>query len=348
MRVFKRITKAASFLAVCLVCLTFVSATSGEPMDIVVLFDMSRGGGAGESGEFDTGKSYNSLAHFEETRDYISGAFLKEFVRKGDTFHLISFGDTPRIELSRRIEGEGDYRTIIGRLLLLYPLAQSSSLENAAAYTQAFIAELPPARQKKVVLFTAQSGITAAELGARFRFEPANENTTLYLAAIPASLGTLVSGRTMLKAPPKITPPVIAARPPVSPPVPISENVERTEPAPPVIEAVPESPPDITAAPASPDSRLIWDSRDEPVPFDKFKVLMIILPLAGMILLFALGLGCVVTWKKRDHANTYTFDDYLYRINGYDAPETPEDDAHYVIPVQGLLQKASEAREQLA
>ena len=338
MRVFKSIVKAASFLAVCLVCMTFVSAASGEPMDIVVLFDMSRGGSGEPAESGGPVESYSSLAHFEETRGYITGAFLKEFLRKGDTFHLISFGDTPRIELSRRIEGEGDYRTIIGRLLLLYPLARSSSLENAAAYAQAFVAELPPARQKKVVFFTAQGGVTATELGARFN----SKNTTFYLASIPASFGTLVSGRAMMKAPPKITPPVIAARPPVAPPVaapPVSDDVE-----PPVIELLP----DITAIPTPPESRLLWDSRDEPVLFDRFKALMIILPLAGMILLLVLGLGCVVTWEKRDPADTYTIEDYLYQMNGNPAPKNAEGGIRYVIPGCGLLQKASEVKEQLA
>ena len=335
MRVFKGIIKAVSFLAVCLMCMTFVSATSGEPIDIVVLFDMSRSG---------SGETYSALAHFEETREYISGAFLKEFLRKGDTFHLISFGGAPRLELSRRIESEGDYRTIIGRLLLLYPLAQSSSLENAAAYAQAFIAELPSARQKKVVFFTAQGGVTATELGARFN----SENTDVYLAAIPTSFGTLASGRAMMKAPPKL--PVITARPPVPPELtpPISENVGRTEPAPPVIELLFGSPPDIAAVSAPPESGPIWDSRDEPVLFDKIKTLMIILPLAGMILLFALGLGCALTWKKRERADTYTLDDYLYQMNGYDALENAEGGVRYTIPSGGLLQKAGKVRKQLA
>jgi hypothetical protein len=344
-------------------------------MDIVVLFDMGR------SGLGDLGETYRSFAHFEETRDYITGAFLKEFLRKGDTFHLISFGDTPRIELSRRIEGEGDYRTIIGRLLLLYPLAQSSSLENAAAYAQAFVAELPPARQKKVVFFTAQGGVTATELGMRFN----SENTNTYLAAIPASFGTLVSGRGMMKVPPKITPPVITAGPPlIAPPVitvyppvlpslpafntneftepmpplvlipPVSGSIERTAPAPlsnvepPVIKMLHGNPPDITAAPANPEFRLIWDGRDEPVLFDKIEVLVTILPLAGMILLFALALGCAVTWKRKSRADTYTIEDYLCQMNENNAPENSEEAVRYDLPTRGLLQKADEAREQLA
>jgi hypothetical protein len=317
-------------------------------MDIVVLFDMSRSGpgasfdagaDAGKSFDLgapiDSGKSFDLLAHFEQTRDYISGAFLKEFLRKGDTFHLISFGETPRIELSRRIEGEGDYRTIIGRLLLLYPLAQTSSLENAAAYAERFIAELPPARQKKVVFFTAQGA--GAELGTYFN----SENTDVYMAAIPASFGTLASGRAMMKAPPVLTPPV-------------SDGVEQTEPAslstiePPVLNVLPLNPPDITAAPVSPEFRLIWDGDDEPVLFDKIKAMTIILPMAGIILLSALVLGCAVTWKKRDRTERYTIEDFLYQISVNAALEDAEDDTRYAIPARGLLQKADEMKEQLA
>jgi hypothetical protein len=308
-------------------------------MDIVVLFDMSRSG---------PDEPFDALVHFEETRDYITGAFLKEFLRKGDTFHLISFGETPRIELSRRIEGEGDYRTIIRRILLLYPVAQNGSLENVAAYAETFVNELPPVRQKKVVFFTARSGVTAMELGVRFN----NENTDVYLATIPASFGTLTSGRSMMNAPPE-PPVVVTAYPPVSPPVlipPDSGSVELIDLEPQTVESpVIERLPDIMVTPVFPEFHPVW--YDEPVLVNRTKVMAIILPIAGMILLFALILGYAVTWEKKDRADAYTaytIEDYLYQMNKNAETEDTEDVTPYTIPVRGLLRKADEIKAQSA
>jgi hypothetical protein len=293
----------------------FVSASSGEPMDIVVLFDMSRS---------------ELLARFEETRDYISGAFLREFVRKGDTFHLISFGDTPRLELSRRIESEGDYRTIIGRLLLLYPLAQSSSLENAAGYAGAFVNELPPEREKKVVVFTAKDGFSATELGANF-----NGHTQVYLASLSAPFGTLSSGRTM-------TPPVAAVPAPVKiapPPVP-----KAVAPETPVVPPPPMVLPEVSILPFEPfqTAPLLPDGKYEPVLFDKLKAAMIILPVSLTFLLCLLIFACAFTRKKTAYADSYTITkDYLYQLNKQASSEDINVATKQHRFTGGLLQAAS-------
>ncbi|MDR1178855.1 MAG: hypothetical protein LBK64_08500, partial [Spirochaetaceae bacterium] len=77
-----------------------------EPIDLVVILDTSSS----------MSSSYNEVA------DYLTGPFLREQLRLGDTFHLIAFSRAPALELSRRIEGRGDIQTIIGRLLILYPV----------------------------------------------------------------------------------------------------------------------------------------------------------------------------------------------------------------------------------
>jgi hypothetical protein len=307
MRRFKSITKTVSFLAICFICVFFVSAESGEPMDIVVLFDMSRA----------------SIEHFEETREYITGAFLKEFVRKGDTFHLISFGEMPRIEISRRIEGEGDYRTIIGRLLLLYPIVQSASVEKAVGYAQAFAGELPPGRQKKVVLFTAESGLSAAELGAPFT--PAAQ---FYLASIPASFGTLNSGRPMLKTPP--APPVPAAIAPVLP-------------SPPAVPAAPL----VTSVPAEPPVLPVSDGRAEPRPYNAQKAAAIVLLFAALLLAGVLVAGGLLCRKTRRYGKPAGIDEFLRRFYADAAAKTGEHIAGDMVG-RGLLRKASAIKEQTA
>jgi hypothetical protein len=267
-----------------------VSASSGEPMYIVVLFDMNRS---------------ESFARFEETRDYISGGFLREFVRKGDTFSLVSFADTPKLEISRRIESEGDYRTIIGRLLLLYPLARSSSLENAAGYAEAFISELPAEREKKVVVFTAKNELSATELGARF-----NEHTQVYLASLSAPFGALRSGRSTM-TPPVAAAPVPAKIPP--PPVP-----EAATPDTPVVPPLETAFPEVSILPLEPFQTplLLPDGKYEPVPFDKLKAALIILPVSLAFLLCILVFAWAFTRKKATPAAPYTMaHDYLYLLN---------------------------------
>ncbi|MFP3089277.1 hypothetical protein LQZ21_03000 [Treponema sp. TIM-1] len=91
---------------------------------------------------------------YQKTMDYVTGSFLKEFLRIGDTFHLISFSDTPRLEITRRIQGWGDVETIIGRLFLLYPLDPYSDIAGALAYGEKYVASIPGTRKKKVVLIS--------------------------------------------------------------------------------------------------------------------------------------------------------------------------------------------------
>jgi hypothetical protein len=113
------------------------SANSSSPVDLVVLLDTS----ASMSGSY------------RETSDYLIGPFLREFLRVGDTFHLISFSGTPKLEISRRIEGVGDVETIIARLLLMYPLDPESNLSGALSFAESFASSLP-SRSKKIVLIS--------------------------------------------------------------------------------------------------------------------------------------------------------------------------------------------------
>ncbi|MDR1099130.1 MAG: VWA domain-containing protein, partial [Treponema sp.] len=115
------------------------STVSGQegPIDLILLLDTSS----------------SMSASYQEINDYMTGPFLREFLRTGDTFHLISFSDTPRTDVSRRIEGRGDVETIIGRMLLQYPLNPWSDIAAALSYTEQYVSTLP-SRPKKIVLLT--------------------------------------------------------------------------------------------------------------------------------------------------------------------------------------------------
>jgi len=117
-------------------------------IDLVLVLDTSQG----------MSSSYDNVSN------YLTGGFLTEFLRIGDTFHLISFSENQRLDIARRISGIGDVETIIGRMLLQYPVESGNSVENALTFTENYIKTLP-ARPKKIVLISASgsgSGLVSA------------------------------------------------------------------------------------------------------------------------------------------------------------------------------------------
>jgi hypothetical protein len=126
--------------ALFMVSLYLISAAPAQesPIDLILILDTS-----------------SSMAgSYQGVVSYITGPFLREFLRTGDTFHLISFSDSPRTEISRRIEETGDVETIIGRMLLMYPLDIYSDIPGALEYGEQYVRSLPPGRNKKVVLIS--------------------------------------------------------------------------------------------------------------------------------------------------------------------------------------------------
>ena len=115
-----------------------------SPIDLVLLLDTSSG--------------MNSS--YENVNNYLTDTFLTEFLRVGDTFHLIPFSARPRLDVARRINGIGDVETIIGRTLLQYPVESGSNVSEAISFAERYITNLP-SRPKKIVLITTGSTNTA-------------------------------------------------------------------------------------------------------------------------------------------------------------------------------------------
>jgi hypothetical protein len=129
-------------LAVLLViCMGFCAfAQNTDPIDLVLLLNTSSG----------------MSSSYENVSDYITGAFLSEFLRIGDTFHLIPYSGSARLDVARRISQVGDVETIIGRMLLQYPIESGDNPGAAITYAEQYIASLP-ARPKKIVLVSTGS-----------------------------------------------------------------------------------------------------------------------------------------------------------------------------------------------
>ena len=120
--------------------LTAQSALSDEQAasDVIVLLDVSQ----------------SVLPYFHDITDYVVSSVVKDFLRMGDTFHLLSFGEVAQVEIAQRITGEDDVRSILARLYLLYPLARNTDLISAMGYLYQYLADLPESRSKVVVLIT--------------------------------------------------------------------------------------------------------------------------------------------------------------------------------------------------
>ena len=127
-------------IVVCALLLSVLSVFSAErePMDVVVALDTSAG-------------LYSSYGQISE---YLVGPLLVEYLKPGDTFHLVAFSEKARSEISRRVAGREDIETIISRLLITYPLDPYTDLVAAIEELYAYLRTLPPSRPKTVLLLS--------------------------------------------------------------------------------------------------------------------------------------------------------------------------------------------------
>ena len=139
-----------SVLALILIlCAFFMVHGQNTPMDVILVLDTSSG----------MGSSYENVS------SYITGPFLSEYLRVRDTFHLIVFSGSPRLDIARRVIGVGDVETIIGRMLIQYPIENGSNIGSAISFTEQYAASLP-SRPKKIVVVSTGGGDTNNLVGA--------------------------------------------------------------------------------------------------------------------------------------------------------------------------------------
>ncbi|GBU27532.1 ribonucleoside diphosphate reductase [Treponema sp. R8-4-B8] len=137
-------------------------------IDLVLLLDTSSG----------------MSSSYDNVNDYITGQFLNDFLRVGDTFHLVTFSANPKLDSARIILGIGDIETIIGRMLIQYPVENGSNVTNALAFAERYVTSLPP-RAKKIVLITTGGPDTVTLVNAS-KQRLNSRNTTLdYIQVTP-------------------------------------------------------------------------------------------------------------------------------------------------------------------
>jgi hypothetical protein len=109
-----------------------------DAADVVVLLDVSQ----------------SALPYFQDVTDFVVGSVVRDYLRRGDTFHLLSFGETAQSEIAQRMMSEADVKSVLGRLYLLYPLARYSDFVGALSYLYQYVADLPESRRKVVIVIT--------------------------------------------------------------------------------------------------------------------------------------------------------------------------------------------------
>jgi len=160
---------------------------NASPIDLVLLLDTSTG----------MSSSYDNVS------DYITGSFLNEYLRVGDTFHLITFSGNQKLDAARRILGVGDVETIIGRMLTQYPVETGSNVTAALTFAERYVTFLPSRAKKIVLITTGATDTTNLVTASKQRLN--SRNTTLdYIQVTPGKPLTNLpkSGRPVVKPTP--------------------------------------------------------------------------------------------------------------------------------------------------
>jgi hypothetical protein len=124
-------------------------SSENNATDVVVLLDVSQ----------------SVLPYFTDVTDYVVSSVVKDYLRFGDTFHLLSFGDTTQVEIAEKVTDAASVKSFLGRLYLLYPLARHSDFAGALSYLYQYLSDLPESRPKVVVVIT--DGVNNPPEGSR-------------------------------------------------------------------------------------------------------------------------------------------------------------------------------------
>lgn len=126
-------------LLILLIIFTFgVLCLAAQEADVVVLMDTSG----------------TLLPWFDQINSRVLPDITEKFIRKGDTFHLISFNSRVNLELVQPIENEADISRIVSRFMLLYPLGKNSDFLSGLKYTWQYISGLNQQRQKIIIVIS--------------------------------------------------------------------------------------------------------------------------------------------------------------------------------------------------
>ena len=129
------------FAIICFLLCTLVFANvnqASNKADVVILLD----------------NSGTMLPYYDEVNTKVLTEICDNFVRIGDTVHLISFNEKPVTEISQPVKTEADIYKLISRFNLLYPLGPYTDFPSALTYAQQYMASLDVYNQKVLIIIS--------------------------------------------------------------------------------------------------------------------------------------------------------------------------------------------------
>jgi hypothetical protein len=91
---------------------------------------------------------------FDDVVNYLLRDLLENRLHTGDSFHLLSFADSPEEEIQLDIEDPGDVAAVIDRILLLRPLGQYTDLVAAVEFLYDYTRAIDGQNRKLILLLT--------------------------------------------------------------------------------------------------------------------------------------------------------------------------------------------------
>jgi Mg-chelatase subunit ChlD len=126
----------ALFLILLLICLSGLAWSAG--IDVVVMVDVSE----------------SMFPVFDDVVNYLLRDLLENRLHQGDSFHLLSFADSPEKEVQIAIEETSDLTDAIDRILLLKALGQYTDLIAAVDFLYDYTRSIPEQNKKLILLLT--------------------------------------------------------------------------------------------------------------------------------------------------------------------------------------------------
>ncbi|MCL2704900.1 MAG: VWA domain-containing protein [Spirochaetaceae bacterium] len=114
------------------------SQAEATPVDMVVLLDTSG----------------SVFSIYNDLLNYVTKNIISDYLKFGDTFHLISFDSEPSLILSKKINNKNDIEYILKDLFLLYPFGKHTDLISALKYLRNYVSGITNNSNREIVILT--------------------------------------------------------------------------------------------------------------------------------------------------------------------------------------------------
>ncbi len=94
------------------------------------------------------------LPYYKAINERVLKSITDTFVRKGDTFHLLSFNERPRSEMFQKVDTEAQLSRVVSRFMLLYQLGQHADFLAALHFAEEYVGKLNAQHNKILIVIS--------------------------------------------------------------------------------------------------------------------------------------------------------------------------------------------------